>query len=376
MRVGFVGWRGMVGSVLIERMIVEKDFDCFKSRFFSTSNAGDKFPKKFNFNGDNILFDAFDLEALSECDLVLTCQGSTYSSQVYKNLRNNGWPGYWVDASKYLRMSEDAVLVLDPINKNLIDRALNSGIKNFIGSNCTVSCLLMAIGGLIKENLVDWVCSSTYQAASGAGANHIRELINQMGKIYGFVDGEISNPNKSILEIDSMILRGQQSFSVNEKSCFGVPLAGSLIPWIDVDLGNGVSLEENKGFTELNKLLGKNLKKKDEAIPVDFTCTRVGSFRCHSQSLVLKLKKNISLESLQELIKSGNEWVEIIPNSKEETVQKLTPVAVSGSLSVPFGRLRKLNYGSNFLGGFTVADQLLWGAAEPLRRITKYLVGA
>ncbi len=373
MKVGFVGWRGMVGSVLLDRMVQEGDFKNFESRFFSTSEPGAKFTKDLGYIGDRILYDAFDLESLAECDAILTCQGSSYSSTVYPKLRGTGWSGFWIDAAKTLRMNDDSVLVLDPVNQTIIDQALNKGIKNFIGSNCTVSCLLMAVGALFKEDLVDWLSSNTYQAASGGGASHIKELLKQMGLIFESVESDLKNPTNSILEIDKKVLGRQNQFSGDEISCFGVPLAGNLIPWIDADMGNGTSLEEWKGHAETNKLLGNNYLDKTNSIPVDFSCVRVSTMRCHSQSLVIKLKRDISISYIEDLISNYNEWIQMVPNSKEETIEKLTPVSVAGSLAISVGRLRKLPFGPKYLGAFTIGDQLLWGAAEPLRRILKYL---
>lgn len=373
MKVGFVGWRGMVGSVLLNRMAQENDFKNFESKFFSTSQPGTTFKKEISFIGDKTLHDAFDVESLSDCDAVLTCQGSSYTSTIYPKLRNSGWSGFWIDAAKTLRMNDDSVLVLDPVNQKIIDRALNSGIKNFIGSNCTVSCLLMAVGALFKEGLVEWLSSNTYQAASGGGASHMQELLKQMGSIYDSVESDLNNTTNTILEIDKKVLSQQNKFTRDEVSCFGVPLAGNLIPWIDADMGNGTSLEEWKGHAETNKILGNNYLDKLNSIPVDFSCVRIGTMRCHSQSLVVKLKKDISISQIEDLISNFNEWVQVVPNSKEETIKKLTPVSVAGTLDIGIGRLRKLSFGSNYLGAFTIGDQLLWGAAEPLRRILKYL---
>ncbi len=373
MKVGFVGWRGMVGSVLLNRMAQENDFKNFESKFFSTSQPGTTFKKEISFIGDKTLHDAFDVESLSDCDAILTCQGSSYTSTIYAKLRNSGWAGFWIDAAKTLRMNDDSVLVLDPVNQKIIDRALNSGIKNFIGSNCTVSCLLMAVGALFKEGLVEWLSSNTYQAASGGGASHMQELLKQMGSIYDSVESDLNNTTNTILEIDKKVLSQQNKFTRDEVSCFGVPLAGNLIPWIDADMGNGTSLEEWKGHAETNKILGNNYLDKLNSIPVDFSCVRIGTMRCHSQSLVVKLKKDISISQIEDLISNFNEWVQVVPNSKEETIKKLTPVSVAGTLDIGIGRLRKLSFGSNYLGAFTIGDQLLWGAAEPLRRILKYL---
>lgn len=373
MKVGFVGWRGMVGSVLLDRMDQEDDFKNFESIFFSTSKPGGKITKKISFVGDKTLQDAFNIESLSTCDVIITCQGSSYTSDIYPKLRGRGWAGFWIDAAKTLRMNDDSVLVLDPVNQKIIDQALNQGVKNFIGSNCTVSCLLMAVGALFKEGLVDWLSSNTYQAASGGGASHIQELLNQMGSIYHSIETDLKNPTNTILEIDKKVLGQQKKFSSYEISCFGVPLAGNLIPWIDADMGNGVSLEEWKGYAEANKILGNNYLDQSNSIPIDFSCVRIGTMRCHSQSLVIKLKRDIPISYIEDLISNDNEWVRLVPNIKEETINKLTPVAVAGTLDIGVGRLRKLSFGPDYLGAFTIGDQLLWGAAEPLRRILKYL---
>ncbi len=363
----------MVGSVLLDRMVEEGDFKNFSARFFSSSNPGKELTKKLDFSGDKKLFDAFNLTQLSECDIILTCQGSDYTSKVFFNLRKNGWNGYWIDASKTLRMKDDSVIVLDPINKEVIDQAIDNGIKNYIGSNCTVSCMLMAIGALFKADLIEWLSSSTYQAASGGGSKHMRELLYQMGKINHSVKNELLDLQTSILEIDKKVLNEQKSLSKQEVSSFQVPLAGNLIPWIDKDLGNGTSLEEWKGHAETNKIFGKDFLDRKQSVPIDYTCVRVGSMRCHSQSLIIKLKKNISIIEIEQLISSGNDWVKVVPNTKEDSQNNLTPISASGNLNIAIGRLRKLTFGSKYLGAFTIGDQLLWGAAEPLRRILNYI---
>ena len=374
MKVGFVGWRGMVGSVLLDRMVQEEDFKNFEAKFFSTSEPGQLFNRKIKFVRDTILLDAFDVECLSECDVILTCQGSSYTSAIHPKLRKSGWNGFWIDAAKTLRMDDDSTLVLDPVNHLAIEMALNNGVKNFVGSNCTVSCLLMAIGALFKEGLIDWVSSSTYQAASGGGAGHIQELLKQMGAIHQSVESDLKTLTNTILEIDKKVLDQQNKFSDDEISCFQVPLAGNLIPWIDHDMENGISLEEWKGHAEINKILGKNHLDKLNSIPVDFSCVRVGTMRCHSQSLIIKLNKDISLNEVEGLIQSANKWVNLVANTREETIHNLTPMSVAGTLTIGVGRLRKLSFGSDYLGAFTIGDQLLWGAAEPLRRALKYLI--
>ncbi|OUT97419.1 MAG: aspartate-semialdehyde dehydrogenase [Betaproteobacteria bacterium TMED41] len=374
MKVGFVGWRGMVGSVLLDRMVQEEDFKNFEAKFFSTSEPGQLFNRKIKFVRDTILLDAFDVECLSECDVILTCQGSSYTSAIHPKLRKSGWNGFWIDAAKTLRMDDDSTLVLDPVNHLAIEMALNNGVKNFVGSNCTVSCLLMAIGALFKEGLIDWVSSSTYQAASGGGAGHILELLKQMGAIHQSVESDLKTLTNTILEIDKKVLDQQNKFSDDEISCFQVPLAGNLIPWIDHDMENGISLEEWKGHAEINKILGKNHLDKLNSIPVDFSCVRVGTMRCHSQSLIIKLNKDISLNEVEGLIQSANKWVNLVANTREETIHNLTPMSVAGTLTIGVGRLRKLSFGSDYLGAFTIGDQLLWGAAEPLRRALKYLI--
>jgi len=372
MLVGFVGWRGMVGSVLINRMFAEKDFDFFDARFFSTSNVGGKTPERLSFIGNKSLHDAYCLDSLSDCDVLLSCQGAEYTKHIYPKLRNSGWNGYFIDASKALRMEKDSVIALDPINDELIRYSLNNGIKNFCGGNCTVSCLLMAVGSLFKKDLVEWLFSSTYQAASGAGANHIRELLLQMGTLNDCSKTLLNDPARGILEIDKKVLDTQKSISTQQKKFFGVPIAGSLIPWIDKDLKDGTSLEEWKGFVETNKILGLVDEKK--LVPIEYNCVRVGSFRCHSQSLMIKLRENIALNDINQIIANGNEWVKVIPNDKKNSENFLSPLEVSGTLSIHIGRIRKLAIGPEFISAFTTGDQLLWGAAEPLRRMLKILV--
>lgn len=361
-KLGLVGWRGMVGSVLMERMITENDFAGIHTTFFSTSNSGGDAPT-VSTNQESKLVDAFDLAALSAQDIIISCQGGDYTSSVFEKLRNAGWDGYWIDAASSLRMKDDAMIILDPVNRQVIDTSMDKGIKNFIGGNCTVSLMLMALGPLFTEGLVEWATSMTYQSASGAGAQNMKELLEQMGAIHGLVNKDLYNPAKSILEIDQMIT---DSFSTEQypKARFGVPLAGSLIPWIDSELENGQSREEWKAMAESNKLL-----QLDKHVPIDGTCVRVGAMRCHSQALTLKLTKDVPMADIEALIQSGNRWVKVVPNHREITMQELTPAATSGTMTVPVGRLRKMNIGPEFLNAFTVGDQLLWGAAEPLRRM-------
>lgn len=363
--VGFIGWRGMVGSVLMQRMIQEHDFDGINAIFFSTSQVGQAAP---SFTGKTgVLQDANDIEALKALDIIVTCQGGDYTSDIYPKLRNAGWQGYWIDAASTLRMKDDAVIILDPVNRANIDSALNQGIKTFVGGNCTVSLMLMSLGGLFAADLVDWVSVSTYQAASGGGARHMRELLTQMGMLHADVAKELANPNSSILDIEQKVTAKMRDGSLPTDN-FGVPLAGSLIPWIDKQLDNGQSREEWKGQAETNKILGTS-----KIIPVDGLCVRVGALRCHSQSFTIKLKKDIAIAEIEQLLASHNEWVKVIPNDRELSMKELTPAAVTGTLSTPVGRLRKLNMGKDFISAFTVGDQLLWGAAEPLRRMLRIL---
>ena len=363
MKVGFVGWRGMVGSVLMDRMKAEKDFHGFEAVFATTSQVGMKGPDI----GMEIppLKDAFDLKTLSDMDIIVTCQGGDYTKKVYPELKKNGWNGYWIDAASALRMDDDSVIVLDPVNRDVIDKALSSGIKKYIGGNCTVSLMLMAMAGLFKQNLIEWVTSMTYQAASGAGANNMRELVRQMAVIGQASADLLKDPASAILDLDKRVLE-----TMHEKSFptdyFGVPLAGSAIPWIDSELESGQSREEWKGIAETNKIL-----QTSRPIPVDGICVRIGALRCHSQALTIKLTKDAPLDEIIEMIAGANDWVKVIPNHKPETVSGLSPAAVSGTLTVPVGRIRKLNIGPEYLTAFTVGDQLLWGAAEPIRRILK-----
>src|SRR6188768_3630906 len=369
--VGLVGWRGMVGSVLMDRMQAEGDFALIEPVFFSTSNAGGKVPAavaRFAKN-ETTLQNAHDIEALRRCDIVITAQGGDYTSEVFPKLRAAGWKGHWIDAASTLRMQDDAVIVLDPVNLPVIKNALAKGGKNWIGGNCTVSCMLMGVGALYKAGLVEWMSSMTYQAASGGGAQHMRELLTQFGTLNTEVRSLLDDPKSAILEIDRKVLARQQSLAGDEIANFGVPLGGSLIPWIDKDLGNGVSKEEWKGMAETNKILGE-----DTPIPVDSTCVRVGAMRCHSQSLTFKLKKDVPLADIEALIAADNAWVRLMPNNREATLRELTPVAVTGTMDIPVGRVRKLAMGPEYVGAFTIGDQLLWGAAEPLRRMLRILL--
>lgn len=368
-RVGFVGWRGMVGSVLMDRMRVEQDFaEINEPVFFTTSQVGQDGPDVGK--GSAPLQDAKDLDALAAMDLVLTCQGGGYTQAVYPALRDKGWRGYWVDAASTLRMAPDSTIVLDPVNRDLIDAALAAGKRDFIGGNCTVSLMLMALGGLFRHGLVEWVSAMTYQAASGAGARHMRELLAQMGAIHGGVAELLADPASAVLDIDRTVtetMRGAQFPTAR----FGVPLAGSLIPWIDAQLDNGQSREEWKGMAETNKVLGREVRP----VPIDGTCVRVGAMRCHSQGLTIKLGKGaIPMDELEDMIDSANDWVTLVPNEREATVRALSPAAVTGTLKIPVGRLRKMNLGDQYLSAFTVGDQLLWGAAEPLRRMLRLLL--
>ena len=369
---GLVGWRGMVGSVLMERMRAENDFDLIEPIFFSTSNVGAAAPSMAK--NEALLRDAHDIQALSRCQTIISCQGGDYTQAVYPKLRAAGWKGCWIDAAKTLRMNDDAVIVLDPVNLPVIQAALARGVKNYIGGNCTVSGMLMGVGALFKADLVEWMSCSTYQAASGGGAQHMRELLTQYGALHAEVRGLLDDPASAILEIDRRISARQRGMSGVETAHFGVPLGGSLIPWIDVDRGDGTSLEEWKGGAETNKILGRGDGFGTPATPIDSTCVRVGAMRCHSQSLTFKLKKDVPLADIEAMIAADNAWVTVVPNQREATVRQLTPVAVSGTLSIPVGRLRKLAMGPHYLGAFTVADQLLWGAAEPLRRTLRILL--
>lgn len=370
--VGLVGWRGMVGSVLMQRMQEENDFALIEPVFFSTSNAGGRAPAQAK--NETVLHDASNIDALRKCDIIITCQGGDYTSEIFPQLRQSGWNGYWIDAASTLRMKDDAIIVLDPVNLDVIKSALQRGIKNYIGGNCTVSCMLMGLGGLFQHDLVEWMSSMTYQAASGGGAQHMRELLTQFGTINSEVKALLDDPASAILEIDRQVLAKQHALSADETRQFGVPLAGNLIPWIDKDLGNGVSREEWKAGAETNKILGKGEAFASKAIPVDGLCVRIGAMRCHSQALTIKLKKDVPLDEINDIIAGHNEWVKVVPNERDVTMQQLTPAAVTGGLQIPVGRLRKMQMGGDYLSAFTVGDQLLWGAAEPLRRMLRILI--
>ncbi len=367
MNVGIIGWRGMVGSVLVQRMREERDFDHIDPVFFSTSQAGAAAPEIGK--RAPAVKDARDLAALSANDVLISCQGGDYTSDIYPRLRESGWDGYWIDAASTMRMESDSVLILDPVNADVIDRAVASGVKNYIGSNCTVSLMLMATAGLFRAGLVEWITSMTYQAASGAGAPQMRELIAQMGYLHGESNDLLSNPASGILEIDKRVADGLRSPAMPTAK-FGYPLAGSVLPWIADDLGTGQSKEEWKATAEANKILGLAAG----SVPIEGLCVRVGAMRCHSQALTLKLRRDLPLEEIESLIQSAHEWVHVVPNTKDASLAQLTPAAVTGTLNVPIGRLRKLAMGGEYLTAFTVGDQLLWGAAEPLRRMLHILL--
>jgi aspartate-semialdehyde dehydrogenase len=370
--VGLVGWRGMVGSVLMDRMQAEGDFDLIEPVFFSTSNVGGPAPTLAK--NETTLQDAFNIDALKRCDIIISAQGGDYTTEVFPKLRATGWKGHWIDAASTLRMEKDAVIILDPVNMSVIQTALSKGGNNWIGGNCTVSCMLMGVGALYKAGLVEWMSTQTYQAASGGGAQHMRELLTQYGTLNAEVKAMLDDPKSAILEIDRKVIAKQRALTPAETANFGVPLGGSLIPWIDKDLGNGMSKEEWKGMAETNKILGMGEGFASEAIPVDGFCVRVGAMRCHSQALTFKLKKDVSVADVEAMIASDNPWVKVVPNTREATVKDLTPVAVTGTMSIPVGRIRKLAMGPQYLGAFTIGDQLLWGAAEPLRRMLRILL--
>ncbi|GGC04612.1 aspartate-semialdehyde dehydrogenase [Oxalicibacterium flavum] len=355
----------MVGSVLMQRMQEEGDFDHIEPVFFSTSNKGGKAPALAK--NETTLQDANDIEALKKCEIIITCQGGDYTTEIFPKLRAAGWDGYWIDAASTLRMKDDAVIVLDPVNLNVIEDALGKGVKNYIGGNCTNSILLMGVGGLFREGLVDWVSSMTYQAASGGGANHMRELLAGMGVVHGAVASELATPSSAILDIDRKVAQAIRQDVPTE--FFGAPLAGGLIPWIDAQLDNGQSKEEWKGQAEVNKILGTA-----QTIPVDGLCVRIGAMRCHSLALTIKLKKDVPLDEVESIIRSGNQWVKWVPNERAVTVKELTPAAITGGLDIGVGRVRKLNQGPEYVSAFVIGDQLLWGAAEPLRRMLRIIL--
>ena len=381
--VGLVGWRGMVGSVLMDRMMQEKDFDLIEPLFFSTSNAGGKAPSMAK--NETTLQDAFNIEQLKRCEIIITAQGGDYTSEVFPKLRAAGWNGHWIDAASTLRMEKDAVIVLDPVNMPVIKNALAHGGNNWVGGNCTVSCMLMGVGALYKAGLVEWMSTQTYQAASGGGAQHMGELLTQYGTLNAEVKALLDDPKSAILEIDRLVVAKQRALTASETANFGVPLGGSLIPWIDKDLGIGknrdeagwgTSKEEWKGMAETNKILGMGEGFDAAAIPVDGFCVRVGAMRCHSQALTFKLKKDVPVADIEAMIAADNEWVQLVPNTREAAIRALTPVAVTGTMAIPVGRVRKLTMGPEYIGAFTIGDQLLWGAAEPLRRMLRILLDA
>ena len=362
MKVGIVGWRGMVGSVLMQRMQEENDFAGIEPVFFSTSQAGQAAPMDAG-----TLKSADDIAALKQLDVVITCQGGDYTKAVHPQLRKAGWNGYWIDAASSLRMEDNAVIILDPVNRDVIDTALDNGINDFVGGNCTVSLMLMGIGGLFRAGLVEWVTSMTYQAASGAGAPNMRELLAQMGALHGKVDDLLQTPGSAILDIDRKVADALRRSDMPVDN-FGFPLAGSLLPWIDREVEDGQSREEWKGYAETNKILGSA-----NPIPIDGICVRIGAMRSHSQALTIKLNKDVPIDEIEDLIRNDNQWVDLVPNKKDETLARLTPAAISGTLSIPVGRVRKMKMGPEYLSAFTVGDQLLWGAAEPLRRMLRVL---
>jgi len=362
----------MVGSVLMQRMQDEGDFAHIEPVFFTTSNAGGTAPAMAK--NETILKDATDITELSKCEIIISCQGGDYTGEVFPKLRAAGWNGYWIDAASTLRMADDAVIILDPVNLGVIKTALTRGVKNYIGGNCTVSCMLMGLGGLFQHDLVEWMTSMTYQAASGGGAQHMRELLTQFGTINGSVKALLDDPASAILEIDRTVLATQRGLAPEEIKQFGAPLAGNLIPWIDKDLGNGQSKEEWKAGAETNKILGRGAAFGSAEIPVDGLCVRIGAMRCHSQALTIKLKRDVPLDEINDIIAANNQWVKVVPNEREASVRELSPAAVTGSLTIPVGRLRKMSMGGDYLSAFTVGDQLLWGAAEPLRRMLRILL--
>ena len=372
-KLGLVGWRGMVGSVLMQRMVEERDFDYVEPVYFSTSSVGGKGPNLGGKDG-GVLHDAKSIDMLKQMDIIITCQGGDYTKEIFPKLRASGWDGHWIDAASSLRMDKDAVIVLDPVNLNVIKDALSKGGKNWIGGNCTVSLMLMGLGGLFQNDLVEWVSAMTYQAASGAGAQNMRELLSQMGALHDAVKDDLADPSSAILDIDRKVAETMRSAAFPTKNFRNTALVGSLIPWIDVPVDGGQSKEEWKGGAECNKILGRPVFRSPGSIPVDGMCVRIGAMRCHSQGLTIKLKKDVPLDEVSDIIASANDWVKVVPNEREISERDLTPAAVTGTLTVPVGRLHKLAMGSEYLGAFTVGDQLLWGAAEPLRRMLRILL--
>ena len=372
-KLGLVGWRGMVGSVLMQRMLEEHDFDYVAPVYFATSSVGGKGPNLGGKDG-GVLHDAKSIDMLKQMDIIITCQGGDYTKEIFPKLRASGWDGHWIDAASSLRMDKDAVIVLDPVNLNVIKDALSKGGKNWIGGNCTVSLMLMGLGGLFQNDLVEWVSAMTYQAASGAGAQNMRELLSQMGALHDAVKDDLADPSSAILDIDRKVAETMRSAAFPTKNFRNTALAGSLIPWIDVPVDGGQSKEEWKGGAECNKILGRPAFRSPGSIPVDGMCVRIGSMRCHSQGLTIKLKKDVPLDEVSDIIAKANDWVKVVPNEREISERDLTPASVTGTLTVPVGRLHKLAMGSEYLGAFTVGDQLLWGAAEPLRRMLRILI--
>ncbi|NSL55148.1 aspartate-semialdehyde dehydrogenase [Uliginosibacterium aquaticum] len=372
-KVGIVGWRGMVGSVLMQRMREENDFALIEPVFFTTSNAGGAGPAE---SGGAPLKDAKSIADLAKMDVIITCQGGDYTNEVFPQLRAAGWNGYWIDAASSLRMKDDAIIILDPVNKNVIQDGLSKGVKNYVGGNCTVSLMLMALGGLFQNDMIEWATSMTYQAASGAGAQNMRELIAQMGSIHASVADLLADPASAILDIDRKVAETMRSPAMPVQNFRGVPLAGSLIPWIDVPYENGQSKEEWKGGAECNKILGKPAFRTAGSVPIDGLCVRIGAMRCHSQALTIKLRQDVPLDEIHEILAGANDWVRVIPNERERSERELAPNAVTGHLHVPVGRLHKMAMGGEYLAAFTVGDQLLWGAAEPLRRMLRILLEA
>ena len=372
-KVGLVGWRGMVGSVLMQRMVEENDFADIEPVYFSTSSVGGKAPALGGKDGGQ-LQDAMSIDVLKQMDIVLTCQGGDYTKEIFPKLRAAGWKGHWVDAASTLRMEIDAVIVLDPVNLDVIQDALAKGGKNWIGGNCTVSLMLMGLGGLFQNDLVEWVSAMTYQAASGAGAQNMRELLAQMGALHDAVKADLADPASAILDIDRKVAETMRAASFPTTNFRNTALAGSLIPWIDVPVDGGQSKEEWKGGAECNKILGRPEFRTPGSIPIDGLCVRIGAMRCHSQGLTIKLRKDVPLDEVSDIIASSNSWVRVVPNEREVSERELTPAAVTGTLTIPVGRLHKLAMGPEYLGAFTVGDQLLWGAAEPLRRMLRVLL--
>ena len=372
-KVGLVGWRGMVGSVLMQRMVEEGDFAHIDPVFFTTSSVGGKAPTLGGKEG-GVLLDAMSIDALKQMDIIITCQGGDYTKEIFPKLRSSGWTGHWIDAASTLRMDKDAVIILDPVNLNVIQDSLAKGGKNWIGGNCTVSLMLMGLGGLFKHDLVEWVSAMTYQAASGAGAQNMRELLAQMGALHDAVKSDLADPASAILDIDRKVAETMRAASFPTKNFRNTALAGSLIPWIDVPVDNGQSKEEWKGGAECNKILGRPAFRSPGSIPIDGLCVRIGAMRCHSQGLTIKLKKDVPLDEISDILAQANQWAKVVPNEREISERELTPAAVTGTLTVPVGRLHKLAMGPDFLGAFTVGDQLLWGAAEPLRRMLRILL--